>query len=357
MFWARLVDVHDQDAQGVHLASPLYRDFPISESVQTDAFRYQLSTNPITQRTRLVIRKTHGARDDGTGTFDQLLVEAQRDLAPVTPKNDDGSASGPFSLVARNAALVLRFDDLLQDDLDDLIALPEDVRLLVGYPPVTPFEARVFFDPNHGGVAGGAFHSTRVIVDCSVSETEAAAFPIPLQLNSDGLPGEPLDAAAAAQRLDPHPDARRAGQRAVHAAAQPLGRGPCRRARTVRTTCPRTRSCARCARATPATPTTASCSTSTRPRSWAASGWWSRTPWPTRTACPASTAREHAVHDAVQERARGRRHLRRERQLPGGAGPVGAARLRQRACTTCACASCRTRRSRTRASCSATASS
>jgi hypothetical protein len=187
-FWGRLVDVHDVDADGVPSPSPVFRDFPVNESIQTDGDKYLLTANPITQRVRLVIRRPHGAPDDGRGTFTQLLRQAELGLAPIVPKGDDGNASAPFSFVARNAALVLRFDDLLQDDDQALRDLPETVRLLVGYPPVTPFVARIFFDRNHGGLAGGRFHSTRVIVDCSVSEVEAAAFPIPLALNSDGLP-------------------------------------------------------------------------------------------------------------------------------------------------------------------------
>ncbi|MSR60814.1 MAG: hypothetical protein EXS08_00010 [Planctomycetes bacterium] len=209
MFWARLVDVHDQDAHGQPSPAPLYRDFPIGESVQTDAFDYLLVTNPITQRTRLIVRRTRGAPDAGNGTFTELLRRAALGLAPVLPKHDDGSAGEPFSFVARNAALVLRFDDLLDDDEDALRVLPETVRLLSGYPPVVPFGARIFFDPNHGGIAADAFHSTRVIVDCSVSETEAASFPIPLELNSDGLPaslaltGQPNTSIRIPTRLSP----------------------------------------------------------------------------------------------------------------------------------------------------------
>ena len=48
-------------------------------------------------------------------------------------------------------------------------------------------------DPNHGGVIGDEFHSTRVIVDCTISEVEAASFPIPLVPNSDGLPPSELN--------------------------------------------------------------------------------------------------------------------------------------------------------------------
>jgi hypothetical protein len=188
MFWARLVDVHDVDANGTPSIAPIFRDFAINEAVQTDGDRFLLTTNPITQRVRLVIRRTRGAPDDGTLTFSEILRQAQLGLAPVIPKHDDGSSSAPFSFVARNSALVLRFDDLLRDDLTALASLPQTVKVRIGYPPTTPFNGRVFFDPNHGGLVGDEFHSTRVIIDCTVSEVEAAAFPIPLTPNSDGLP-------------------------------------------------------------------------------------------------------------------------------------------------------------------------
>jgi hypothetical protein len=96
--------------------------------------------------------------------------------------------SGPISLVARNACISLRFDDLLDDGAAARLELSETVRVLVGYPPSTPFATRLTFDPNHGGLAGGEFHSTRVLIDAAVSEEEASASTLPLQINSLGLP-------------------------------------------------------------------------------------------------------------------------------------------------------------------------
>src|SRR5690606_22862712 len=66
------------------------------------------------------------------------------------------------------------------------------VRIATGNPPNQPFEARILVDPNHGDVyeRNGqlAFHSTRIIIDMSVSETEAGASAPPLAINSIGLP-------------------------------------------------------------------------------------------------------------------------------------------------------------------------
>ena len=187
MFWARLVDVHDLDAQGRTNLEPAFRDFAINENIQSDGTNYRLETNPITQKARLTILRQRSDPDSGFGTFDSLLRFAADGLPAVIPKNDDGTASEPFSFVARNAALVLVFDDLLSDDEEGERNLIETVRLRTGYPPVTPFAAREIFDPNHGDIAGGAFHSTRILVDLTVSEAESSGMLVPQPVNSVGL--------------------------------------------------------------------------------------------------------------------------------------------------------------------------
>lgn len=192
LFWGRLVDVHDVDALGNPSPLPVFEDFVINETIQTDGQKWDLETNPVTQQTRLIIRRTKGAPETvpGAGTFDDLLEEASDDLAPILPKSDDPGTLPPFSFIARNAALVIQFDDLLQDNAAAQLTLPEDVKLLTDYPPNLPFlNKRMFFDPNHGGIGAGAFHSTRVIVDMTVSEAEAAAVGSGVVgLNSLGLP-------------------------------------------------------------------------------------------------------------------------------------------------------------------------
>ncbi len=188
LFWGRLVDVHDVDAFGNLNAAPVFRDFVINENIQSDFSRYRLETNPITQRVRLVILRTLGAPNTGSGTFASLARQASSNLPPVTPKNDNGSSPEPFSFMARNAALVIRFDDMLDDSSAAALHLAQDVKVQTGYPPVLPFTSRLIFDPNHGGIRDGSFHSTRVIVDMTVSETETASMPVPVQVNSVGLP-------------------------------------------------------------------------------------------------------------------------------------------------------------------------
>ena len=188
MFWARLVDVHDIDARGVSSLEPIFRDFTINENVQSDGTNYRLETNPITQKARLTILRRRGDPDVGLGTFDSLLRSAAQGLPAVIPKNDDGTSGEPFSFVARNATLVLQFDDLLRDDEEAERNLIETVRVKTGYPPVTPFPARQIFDPNFGDIAGGEFHSTRILVDLTVSESESASMVVPQPVNAVGLP-------------------------------------------------------------------------------------------------------------------------------------------------------------------------
>ncbi len=188
ILWGRLVDVHAIDANGETLSEPVLRDFVIGENVQNEPDDYVLETSPISQKSRLVVRRVLGEPDRGSGTFEALAQRASLGLVGVFPKSESVTDGRPFSFVARNAVLMLRFDDLLDDDEASVPELAQWVRVLSGYPPTTPTAPRILFDPNHGGVAGGRFHSTRLLIDVTVSETEAADSPVPLQLNSLGLP-------------------------------------------------------------------------------------------------------------------------------------------------------------------------
>jgi len=183
--WGRLVDVHALDASGEPTSEPLLRDFVINENTLDAPGRWRLETSPISQRSRLVVLREAGVDEAG---FAALVREAAAHLPGVRPKSDRPDEPLPFSVVARNATLVLTFDDLLADGPERAPELAQEVRILTGYPPRVPIEARLVFDPHHGGLSDGRFHSTRLLLDTTVSETELFDSPVTLTLNSLGLP-------------------------------------------------------------------------------------------------------------------------------------------------------------------------
>ncbi len=142
VLWGRLVDVHEIDGSGRRIETPIFRDFVIEPGVLTNGSSYVLDRNPVTQRERLTIqaRKT-GVPD--TSAFDQLLAAASDALPQVVQKNV--SSSPPFTSVPRNACVVLRFDDCLDDDADGAQNLPNTVQVesVTGLLPSTEREERV----------------------------------------------------------------------------------------------------------------------------------------------------------------------------------------------------------------------
>ena len=188
MTWGRLVDVFDVDASGQANPVPVFKDWVINENVQTDGANYRLETNPITLATRLVILREKDGPNLGNGTFETLLRNASASLPPITPKHDNGTSSAPFSFMARNSCLSLRFNDVLDDSAAAADDLTEAIEVLTGYAPDTPFRPRILFDPNYGAVVNGQFHSTRVLIDMTVSDTESLNSGGALPVNSLGLP-------------------------------------------------------------------------------------------------------------------------------------------------------------------------
>jgi hypothetical protein len=186
--WGRLVDIHQSDANGVRIEKPVYRDFVINPSIGTNPnLKLVLDRNPVTQRERLTIQNPKGpdASDPpNSDLFAQRLTEVG--VLPLVLVKGDENTSPPFTTVARNACMVLRFDDCLQDGSSAELNLATMVRVFTGYPPTTPFAARVIFDPNHGAIASSDFHSTRVLVDMTVSSSEASN--TTLAVNQLGLP-------------------------------------------------------------------------------------------------------------------------------------------------------------------------
>ncbi|HEX6885450.1 MAG TPA: Ig-like domain-containing protein [Planctomycetota bacterium] len=187
--WGRLVDVFDVDALGVRGSTPVFRDYVIDPSLTTNpALGYRLDRNPATQRERLTIANPFGP-DPSDPVGEDLFVlrlESASALPLALAKDDDGSSPPPFTLVPRNACVVLRFDDCLRDDTEAISNIATNVRVSAGYPPTTPFQARLLFDPNHGAQVGAGFHSTRILIDMAVSAQEEAESN--LVANAAGLP-------------------------------------------------------------------------------------------------------------------------------------------------------------------------
>lgn len=210
MGWGRLVDVHDVLEDGGVDPVPTLREVIVGENVLGDGSESELQIDPITHDARLVIHHVYHppSAPDEEGDFARVLRDVTADLPPVLPKAEDGSSPPPVSLVPRDATLFLRFDDVLDDDEEALAALVETVRLQVGYPPTEAFPARLLFDPNHGGLVGGEFHTTRVLVDFTVSVQEALESPTFVPLNVRGLPAsspvpQPNASIHLPTRIDP----------------------------------------------------------------------------------------------------------------------------------------------------------
>lgn len=180
--WGRLVDIY---ATGD--TAPRFIDFLIGTDIESDGFDFLLVRNPVTNKDELTVLHAFGSND-----FKTAFGRLESGLQPFLIKGLDPSTLPPFTAVPRNAAVAIVFDDLLNDGGDPTDAAypasvtSANVKLRIGYPPAAGFEARVFPDPNHGDVEGGQFHSTRVIVDMTVSPYESGVQG--LTLNGIGLP-------------------------------------------------------------------------------------------------------------------------------------------------------------------------
>jgi len=206
--WGRLVNVADETGD-VRLS-----DFVISSSIRDQMVfttsagapvTYTLERNAVTDDFRVTIDAPAGS-----DRFNEALLNLESDLTPIFDKSLEASEVGPFSMVPRNAAIVLEFQDLLEPyfaggqwndaSAGGVVASATGqlnkslAKVRTGYPPVDPFEARVFVDPNHGdlldrnGDGTPEYYSTRVIVATTVSSFDAQISDPLLATNSLGLP-------------------------------------------------------------------------------------------------------------------------------------------------------------------------
>lgn len=197
--WGRLVDIYDTvPTSANYQADPLnaaayetrlvFRDFVIGQDVLTSfeggVLVWEFSTNPVNGRSRLRINANV---EQDTDLFALRLAQAEQALDPIAPKGLGPTELPPYSVLARNSALSLRFDDLIDEST---IGLHSTVAPLVGSPPSLPFDARIFASRVHGAVSplDGQFHSSRIVVDLTISDDEVASFPSIVQANGVGLP-------------------------------------------------------------------------------------------------------------------------------------------------------------------------
>ncbi len=178
--WGRLANVRDLhgDLQNT--------DMVIGEDIRSDGIDFDLIVNPITEETTVKI--LHIA---DTPAYVQAFERLELGLTSAIDKSLDPSELPPFTLVPRNAALLVQFNDLL----DSTTIHQVNLRMVVGYPAASPFDYRLVMDRNHGDLfdADGdgvqEFHTTRVIIDTTVSSVEASTTNPPLPINNLGLPG------------------------------------------------------------------------------------------------------------------------------------------------------------------------
>jgi hypothetical protein len=186
LYWGRLVNIYSRDV-GTGVDTLLFKDYLIGQDIESDGAHYELTRNPVTGQENLVI-----LHNFGTPEFTLAFNALETGLQPFLDKSLAATELPPYTAIPRNAAMVIALDDLLDDGGNPSdSAYPgsvagETVKIDIGYPPTTQFEPRVLPDPNHGDIVGGVFHSTRVIVDMTVSQSEATGAGVPV--NGIGLP-------------------------------------------------------------------------------------------------------------------------------------------------------------------------
>ncbi|MBI5362244.1 MAG: Ig-like domain-containing protein [Planctomycetes bacterium] len=204
-YWARLARVRDQ------LGALQQSGMPIGEDIVSDGIDFDVTTNAITLETTVTILHPYtpslvvGGLE--SSPYQRAFQRLDRNLTPINDKSLDPSELPPFSLVPRNSAMVLQFNDLL----DPTTIGTETLHLFVGYPPTTPMEALVFADINHGdardtnGDGIDEFYTTRIVIDPSITPLEAAnasASPNVTGLPASVTPNQPNVVVRIPTRVD-----------------------------------------------------------------------------------------------------------------------------------------------------------
>ncbi len=199
VLWGRLVNVRDITG------APQNQGMVIGEDIHSDNFDFLMETNAITEETNVTI--LHQA---GTPAYIDAFRRLDQNLTVALDKSLSPTALPPFTLVPRNSAIVIKFDDLI----DASTINRETLRMVTGYPAVTPFDYRAIPDINHGDLfdANGdgvlEFHTTRAILDLTVSAIEAGQTSPPPPINNLGLPASlNTSQANVGMRIPTHRDA------------------------------------------------------------------------------------------------------------------------------------------------------
>jgi hypothetical protein len=165
----------------------------VGEDISSD-LDFRVATNPVTLVTTVTIQYpyTPSLLVNGieTSPYQRAFQRLEQNLGPIDDKSLAPGELPPFTLLPRNCVVMIQFSDLLDETLISNV----NVRLLAGYPPSTPLDARILADPNHGetrdldGDGVAEFHTTRVLVDAAVTPFEASIANPPISPNAVGLP-------------------------------------------------------------------------------------------------------------------------------------------------------------------------
>lgn len=185
-YFGRLVRVVGFDANGARVL--MHENYVITPNDLGDGIDYVVETNQITgDQTLVVFRNVEDV--GGLASFRQIVKVLGDQLRVVA---DNGFVGfGSYTMVPRNAAIVIQLADLIDPDS----VTDQSVEVLVGVPSVLPFENRLLLDPNRGDLADidgngtAEFYSTRIIIDPTVSEPESFSTNPPLPVNTTGFPG------------------------------------------------------------------------------------------------------------------------------------------------------------------------
>ncbi|MFT5155270.1 MAG: hypothetical protein ACI841_005281, partial [Planctomycetota bacterium] len=196
MNWGRLVDIYalfgDQSAPSEVL---MQENFVIGSGIVSNLTKYELRRNAVTGQESLLIKRNVSLdteTEEHTNERDEFFELLRQSGELLTPIFDNTQgAAGFYTMVPRNATIVLTFDDLLDASLIN----SETVRVLTGIPSTLPFLARVLPDKNFGDLVDTngddipEFFTSRILIDTTVSEVESFRSNPPLPVNTTGLPG------------------------------------------------------------------------------------------------------------------------------------------------------------------------